>query len=211
MSEAMTLAQAHALPSGNYRNPERTNLDDSDIAIVDMYVIAITDAKSDRPILGTNALDTCTAVIVHNKKNKSVGVAHVDHHPADALLTLISHLRSNATDLLEVHVLGMNVYNEMDKIMFNGQALDLLNTLAGISNATLKTFDLGVKPHPHGAMLDTRNGALYRLGRDIVSAEEVDYETEIDIGFPLELAYEHGIHNFHDLTQKGIPTQRHRR
>lgn len=180
MAQNLTLQTALALPQAAYVRPEAVKLSGRNMISAHMDAVVITNPTSLRPIPYTDGFSTCTCIAVKNIKTGAIALGHIPTYPAEALERMIPLIRRGEKDKLEVHVIGAceipDKYH-VDKNVWQHTMQALVDVMNRTPNATLKTFDVGTKPHPDGVAV-TQNAqgetVLVRSSRDYTSIEDMD-------------------------------------
>jgi len=167
--------RALTLPTGNYYTPKLAHIKDDTAMLVRMDGTAITNSTSQFPVIGSEALNPCCAIILYNGKNKVAVLKHLAWPSAEEFQTLLSMVRSDASDQLDIHIVGKPFsHNNEDNInqMRVDSLNDILKAILHTPNATLQTFDVFKKPKPDAVAIDTRTGDLIRGSQLFTSYEE---------------------------------------
>ncbi len=160
---------AYALPQGKYVTPQTAKANGGNALLVRMCNTAKTNATSLYPIIGTRALGPCTGIAIRNKKTKDLLIGHNVMLSVHEYKKFVAQVRKNDDEQLEIHIIGAQV-NKRDPADFSlwKEGLEqLVIAIAQTPNATIKTFDVGNKPHPSDFAVDARNGRLIRGTPDI--------------------------------------------
>lgn len=149
----------YALPSTPYIAIETENFIPTEGAEIGMNSAGITNAQSERPILGTYGIASCMGIAVYNPALKTGGLAHLAQSPTDcvslsthsqqALQKLLKTVRTDQNQPLEVRLMGPM----HDAKQFIGEVLTLLNDTPKLRILSADYID---KPYVTAFAMDTR-------------------------------------------------------
>ena len=172
------IAEAEKLPQGKYLTPGVHHVDlDKVMILAESNCEGITNADSEYPILGTQALASCLGIALYNKKTKTAKVVHdIGGNLAATFEHALKEIRKNKSDGIELHLIG--AYDDEDpRSNYLVEELEfLLQSVRKQPHVTLKTFDVLDRPHPTDFAIDSRNGKLIRGTEDIFAG----YDSEMD-------------------------------
>lgn len=180
----LTLEQALALPQAQYQTVEQTGIAMADVISANMGSLIVTNHTSKFPIAHTSGLSCCICIAVENKVTGNVFVTHLASHWNEALKNIVQQARRSSNDHLEVHMIG-GLYDydsrpigdiQTNRNYWNRMLAGVIETINTAPNTQLKTFDVGIKPHPFSiAFAHDANGKLLliRGSEDITTTHEM--------------------------------------
>jgi hypothetical protein len=149
----------YALPSTPYIAIEAEDFIPTEGIEVGMNCAGITDAQSERPILGTYGIASCMGIAVYNPALQTGGLAHLAQSPTDcvslsshseqAIQKLFKTIRTDQNQPLEVRLMGP-MHNAKQ---FIGEVLTLLNDTPKLRILSADYID---KPYVTAFAMDTR-------------------------------------------------------
>ncbi len=180
-SSSSEFTRAMALPRGTYYTPKTTRMRHEEVIMIGMDQTAITNATSEVPIIGTRSLNPCYAIILFNRTTRTAIMRHQPSPPPETFNTLMTLVRKDPRDRVEVHLIGGTPSDDPDLNERAKDNTDRLNTLYNLvtaidntNNTVLKTCDCYDKPKPIAVAIDSRNGRLIRGSDFFITPEEGD-------------------------------------
>ncbi len=170
---------------------------------ITMNGAGITNAKSKTPILGTYGLATCMGIAIQNVNHSMGGYLHlsvaekdpqhINEHGKQTLIHLLSALRQDPSDRLEVRITGPMGTSGFEDTFIK----DVLSILNAQPNLHILSADFKGKGYPRNVGIDTRHwdqGLLKGINSSGLSLGEI-------IQDPVRLAaYRKGAEHVVDIT-----------
>lgn len=153
------LEEALSLPSTFDDLSEKNFADQQLIEVIGTNEYAITNAKSDKPIIGAYSVANCVALIVYDLKTSNLAVAHIscltDIQSLDSLFKDLGITNSKKLSNLTVGLIG-GLPDWIDS------PETAANILMYLKNKGLKPSyaDILEKPHPINFAVDARTGEI---------------------------------------------------
>ena len=233
---ASLLISALQLPQAQYHEPTDINLPNGGSSFVaarfESAVIHGHSNNSDvqRAVQGvcSTELYTCTGVLLHNRDTQTLAMCHLRAYP-DLALRKIINSNGFIGHEIDMHVVGANLplngnsYDRAEKVWVK-EMCGLLEVVRANPNISLKTFDVGTKPHPitFGATISAGNLILIRGTQNVVCDEDTDFVRTFEYAYSapfrnamkpinndgMRLSVDHPVHITYDDTVVGKPSNR---
>jgi hypothetical protein len=180
--------EASQLATAKYYTPAIAKIQPESTILIGLDNHAVTDSNSEIPVIGTESLATCTAIIAYNTKTKTAAIKHAfsraDSEDVKEIVSLV--LPEGHSDSIHMHLVGAgkisgagytvnsDVDDENNYILSNLE--DIANYIASSPNLCLKTYDVYDKPKPIAVAIDARTGALIRGTELLTSFDTIEQE-----------------------------------
>ena len=188
----VSLNKAMSLPQASYQDYDQLGDPDLDKKLVSAgfeSAVIVNNQPSSTGLAYActkSILYTCIGIVVENKTTGITALAHLRWCPAKGLMKLFD-LMSSEGDELEIHLIGANVpvngvTLQEATTKWSEEMQDLLDVINNRENTTLKTFDVGRKPHPAAFAVVKVDGktAFVRGTKDISCDDDTEEFREHD-------------------------------
>lgn len=168
--ETELLDEALRLPSAfdNERKERTVKVDQRLVRGIVQKEYAITDAESDKPIVGTFGLGPCIALTIYNRATRVAGIVHIDGTTnVDSLDRMFSEFQqdeNSSGNPLELRLIGGD--SSSRKL-----AIKILKYLKSRGREVTST-DILEKKHPSAFVMDSRDGRIIPNVSPIDNGEE---------------------------------------
>jgi hypothetical protein len=165
----------------------------------------ITDAGSDKPIIGTDGIGPCVAVVLYARKEKKAVLAHIDlAADLDSLDDIIKE-NFDGLNIVETHLYGAEYMksdasnelfaNEYNK-MIDGRVDEIAGRLSAHAHLELKSSTVCLHEISSCFAFDSRTGMIVPSlnimdeGSDLEFRKERGQRQENGVFYPLEKAFD---------------------
>lgn len=155
-----------------------------------MGTLIATNRSGRLSVLHTDGFGPCMCMIAENENAGAAFLAHVSKHWDGALEGMIEHSRRTPKDKINLHMMGgLHDYTikqfepEFVDTQWKADIERMIAALNSHPNVELKTFDVGVKPHPHSVAATWNSDGKFILVRgsaDITTSEEMHRSSNSD-------------------------------
>lgn len=150
------LNEALKLPSAFRGSEESNEVDQGHVRGIIQKEYAITDSKSEKPIIGTYGLGSCIALTIYDRENRVAAIAHIDGTTRiESLGRVFDEFdkKDDSVSPLEIRLIGGN---ESSRKM----AIEILEYLKNRRDCKLVSTDILGKEHPSAFVINAENGAI---------------------------------------------------
>lgn len=172
--EKAVLEKTLSLPKG-FKEGTKRNIDQELVRGILQKEYAITDATSEKPIIGTFGLGTCIALTVYDSKRRVGAIAHIDATTAiDSLDRIFYDLQESGVQINQQLIVGL-IGGDSSSRQLVVSLLDFLRN----KSMSLSFADILDKPHPSTFVMDTKTGEIVPNIHPTDCGEEEDLRMKV--------------------------------